>query len=75
MKNNWIVGNVIMDQRVQQAAEQGRASEKAPPRLSELLGLPSGLSDAERGACISVANYYGAEAAQAEARKILAKHP
>jgi|GEM_PF-4771053 len=41
--------------------------------LSELLGLPSGLTDAERGACISLANHYGAEAAQAKARKIMHK--
>jgi hypothetical protein len=50
-------------------------SSIALPRLSELLGLPSGLSDSERGACITIANHYGASAAQDEARKILEKHP
>lgn len=42
-------------------------------KLSELLGLPDGLSDKERGACIALANHYGAEYAQDEASKILAK--
>ena len=44
------------------------------PTLAELLELPDELSDAERGACIVLANHYGVETAKNEAEKILAKH-
>ena len=43
------------------------------PTLSELVGFPSSLSDKERGACMMVANLFGVEAAQDEAKKIIAK--